>query len=61
MSSLNQFNKFAPLALVAMTVLLSACETRQDDLARYISDVKARPSTPIPPIPAGPNLYTLCL
>lgn len=32
-------------------MLLSACDGQQDDLNRYISEVKARPATPIPPIP----------
>jgi len=32
-------------------VVLGACDSRQDDLNRYIAEVKARPSTPIPPIP----------
>lgn len=32
--------------------LLAACGGQQDDLNRYIAEVKARPATPIPPIPA---------
>ena len=53
MNSLNQSRKLIPLFLLAATaVLLSACQPDQDDLSRYIADVKARPSTPIPPIPA---------
>jgi type IV pilus assembly protein PilP len=36
----------------AMTALLAACGAQQDDLNRYIAEVKARPATPIPPIPA---------
>jgi type IV pilus assembly protein PilP len=32
--------------------LLAACSGQQDDLNRYIAEVKARPATPIPPIPA---------
>ena len=39
------------LAAVAAT-LLGACGGQQDDLNRYIAEVKARPATPIPPIPA---------
>jgi type IV pilus assembly protein PilP len=35
-----------------MTALLAACGGQQDDLNRYIAEVKARPATPIPPIPA---------
>jgi len=37
--------------LVAFTAMLSACGGRQDDLNRYIAEVKERPATPIPPIP----------
>jgi len=36
----------------ALSALLAACGGQQDDLNRYITDVKARPATPIPPIPA---------
>jgi type IV pilus assembly protein PilP len=36
----------------AAAALLSACGGQQDDLNRYIAEVKARPATPIPPIPA---------
>ena len=36
----------------AMTALLAACGGQQDDLNRYLAEVKARPATPIPPIPA---------
>ena len=39
---------FAALAGIA----LSSCGGQQDDLDRYIAEVKARPATPIPPIPA---------
>jgi type IV pilus assembly protein PilP len=40
------------LALALTTVLvLAACGAKQDDLNRYIAEVKARPATPIPPIP----------
>lgn len=44
--------RIAGLALlVACTALLTACGGRQDDLNRYIAEVKERPATPIPPIP----------
>ena len=36
----------------AVAALLGACGGQQDDLNRYIAEVKARPATPIPPIPA---------
>jgi len=35
-----------------LVVALGACSAQQDDLNRYIAEVKARPATPIPPIPA---------
>lgn len=45
--------RFGGLLLTsAMTALLAACGAQQDDLNRYIAEVKARPATPIPPIPA---------
>ena len=31
--------------------LLFSCTSKQDDLAHYIAEVKARPAAPIPPIP----------
>jgi type IV pilus assembly protein PilP len=43
-------NLFSAAALV-LVMLLSACTGNEDDLNRYISEVKARPPTPIPPIP----------
>lgn len=39
------------MAVVA-AVTLVACMDQQDDLERYLADVKARPAAPIPPIPA---------
>ncbi len=43
--------KVASLAALCMT-LLAACDSNQDDLGRYIAEVKARPPTPIPAIPS---------
>ena len=37
--------------LIACTAMLTACGGRQDDLTRYIAEVKERRATPIPPIP----------
>lgn len=52
MNSLNQIKKLGNVLVFAViAVLLTACQRDQDDLSRYISDVKARPATPIPPIP----------
>lgn len=39
------------LCIMAAAFALSACGGPQDDLSRYISEVKSRPATPIPPIP----------
>ena len=53
MKSLNLTKTLEKLSVFAlMAALLSACQPDQDDLSRYISEVKARPATPIPPIPA---------
>ena len=38
--------------IAALVALLPACDSQTDDLNRYIAEVKARPATPIPPIPA---------
>jgi type IV pilus assembly protein PilP len=35
-----------------LSALLAACGNQLDVLNRYITEVKARPATPIPPIPA---------
>ena len=37
--------------LILSALVLAACGGRQDDLGRYIAEVKDRPATPIPPIP----------
>lgn len=52
MNSIRQFRSTLIIVLVAVATLLTACSGRQDDLNRYISEVKARPATPIPPIPS---------
>ena len=50
---MNFTRKVAVLpVLVLASVLLSSCSSNQDDLDRYIADVKARPAAPIPPIPS---------
>jgi len=55
-SSLNSWR----LVLIAATVVgLAACGPKQDDLNRYIAEVKARPATPIPPIPADSSATTV--
>ncbi len=52
MSSMIHLNTLKIMVLATMLALLSACDSNQDDLGRYIAEVKARPATPIPPIPA---------
>ncbi len=47
----NTVNKLLVAILIALSTLLTACSGREDDLNRYIAEVKARPATPIPPIP----------
>lgn len=49
--------KLKVLALTSILTLLTACDSGQDDLGRYIAEVKARPATPIPPI-ASVRTYT---
>ena len=51
MMSLNNSKRLLVVSLIVLTTLLSACSGREDDLNRYIAEVKARPATPIPPIP----------
>ena len=51
MMSQKNIKSIVTLGLIVLSVLISACTSRQDDLGRYISEVKARPATPIPPIP----------
>lgn len=53
MNSLKSIRSLSVLgALMAATLLMTGCRSDQDDLSRYIAEVKARPATPIPPIPA---------
>jgi type IV pilus assembly protein PilP len=49
MSSLRLSSLFISLLLVSS--FLTGCSSNQDDLDRYIADVKAKPAAPIPPIP----------
>jgi type IV pilus assembly protein PilP len=52
MNGMIHFNRLKIVAMASVVVLLAACNNNQDDLGRYIADVKARPATPIPPIPS---------
>ena len=52
MMNLKTFKNLSLPALIVLSTLIGACSGRQDDLNRYIAEVKARPATPIPPIPA---------
>lgn len=38
-------------AVVTLCFFLMSCETSDDDLTRYIDSVKARPTTPVEPLP----------
>jgi type IV pilus assembly protein PilP len=50
---ISQPNRIWTVVLMALLLaLLSACVDDQDNLNRYIAEVKARPAAPIPPIPA---------
>jgi type IV pilus assembly protein PilP len=51
MMRLNYFKSALPVVLIVMSTLITACSAKQDDLNRYIAEVKDRPATPIPPIP----------
>ena len=51
MIRLNTIKNVSVVVLVVAATMLTACSGRQDDLNRYISEVKSRPATPIPPIP----------
>jgi type IV pilus assembly protein PilP len=51
MIRLNQIKIMGWVVLIVMFSQITACSGRQDDLNRYITEVKARPATPIPPIP----------
>ena len=52
MRTSKQNNLGAFILAGVASALLAACGGQQDDLNRYITEVKARPATPIPPIPA---------
>jgi type IV pilus assembly protein PilP len=51
MMSPNHIKRTIVIVLIVTSSLITACSGRQDDLNRYISEVKSRPATPIPPIP----------
>ena len=51
MKLLKQANKALGAMVLGGSLLLSGCGGPQDDLNRYIAEVKSRPATPIPPIP----------
>jgi type IV pilus assembly protein PilP len=52
MNSMIRSKSLKVVSLVLLMTLLSACDSNQDDLGRYITEVKARPATPISPIPS---------
>jgi type IV pilus assembly protein PilP len=51
MNRLSRNSRPLVVTVIVLSTLLTACSGRQDDLNRYIAEVKARPATPIPPIP----------
>jgi type IV pilus assembly protein PilP len=51
MRSLKQINAIRIVMPLALAMLISGCY-QEDNLNRYIEEVKARPATPIAPIPA---------
>ena len=51
MKQINSKSPFTALLAIFIAFTLAACASDQDDLNRYIADVKARPPTPIDPIP----------
>ena len=51
MRTAKQMNIKGLILLIALSSLVVSCGGRQDDLGRYIAEVKERPATPIPPIP----------
>ena len=52
MSVSRRHKTFCLIVITALAAALAGCGSKQDDLNRYIAEVKARPATPIPPIPA---------
>ncbi len=52
MNNIIDRNALKVMALAFVLTLLAACTRDEDDLGHYIAEVKARPATPIPPIPA---------
>ena len=52
MSMMNMNRSSLLGVLVALPLLMAGCSGEEDNLQRYIDEVKARPATPIPPIPA---------
>ncbi len=51
MKNPNTVKNVLIVTLILLSTLMVACSGREDDLNRYIAEVKARPATPIPPIP----------
>ena len=51
MMRLNTSKSLLIATLIVSSLVLTACSGREDDLNRYVAEVKARPATPIPPIP----------
>ena len=59
MKSLNLIGKLSTIVgLTVVALLLTACNQDQDDLSRYIADVKARKKGRIPPLPEAETYET---
>ena len=52
MNGARQFSPAGVFFAALVVAVLVSCGGQQDNLSRYIAEVKARPATPIPPIPA---------
>ena len=52
MNGMIDLNTLKVVALASVLTLTAACTRNEDDLGHYIAEVKARPASPIPPIPA---------
>lgn len=52
MKKLNSITIVTTAIALVFAVLIGGCSGQEDNLGRYIEEVKARPATPIPPIPS---------
>ena len=52
MNTYSLATRWQTILMALLLPLLYSCTDDQDNLSRYIAEVKARPAAPIPPIPA---------